>query len=66
MTTPPATHMQAREKKELGQIREAKGYSVAAILCNVFSALLGVGATVGVTMYTINTLKQNDYNSYNG
>lgn len=56
---------QARNKKERGQTEEAKGYTTAAILCNVCSVLLGVGAIVGVSVYYGIKLNQYPYRYYN-
>ncbi|XP_064406293.1 uncharacterized protein LOC135351254 [Halichondria panicea] len=42
---------EARSKKEIGQIEEAKSWSLAAIVCNVLAALLGVAAIVSVSVY---------------
>ncbi|XP_064406294.1 uncharacterized protein LOC135351255 [Halichondria panicea] len=39
---------EARNKKEIGRIKEAKSWTLAAIVCNVLTALLGVAAIVFV------------------
>ena len=42
---------QARNKRDIGEIEEAKGYTVAAIICNVLTILLVGGTAVGVGIY---------------
>ncbi len=47
--------LQARNKKNMGQIETAKSWSVAAIICNILSMLLGVGVSIAVGVYYRNT-----------
>ncbi|XP_064406296.1 uncharacterized protein LOC135351257 [Halichondria panicea] len=42
---------EARSKKDIGRIEEAKSWSLAAILCNILATLLGVAAIVTVSVY---------------
>ena len=41
---------QARNKKERGQIQEAKAYTIGAIACNVVTVMTGVGAIIMVSV----------------
>ncbi|XP_064406295.1 uncharacterized protein LOC135351256 [Halichondria panicea] len=42
---------EARSKKEIGRIEEAKSWSLAAIFCNAIAVLLGVAAIVFAFLY---------------